>query len=46
MAVLVALPLTRATGLPKLLPSLWNCTVPVGVPLVEVTLVVKVTAWP
>ena len=32
MAALVALPLTSVTGLPKSLPSIRNCTVPVGVP--------------
>jgi hypothetical protein len=28
---LVALPPTKATGLPKITPSITNCTVPVGV---------------
>src|SRR5205807_192443 len=32
-ALLVALPRIRVTGAPKFLPSTWNWTVPVGVPL-------------
>src|SRR5437879_2273519 len=37
------------TGLPALLPSTWNCTVPVGVPApgaVTLIVAVKVTFWP
>src|SRR6266852_4868273 len=36
------------TGLPALLPSIWNCTVPVGVPVPGVVtpmVAVKVTFW-
>ena len=48
MAALVAAPLTRVTADPKLTPSAWNCTVPVGVGPAEVgeTVTEKVTAWP
>ncbi len=35
-----------ATGAPKLVPSILNCTVPVGVPDPEVTVAVNVTLWP
>src|SRR5271166_3237474 len=48
MGALVALPPLSATGAPKLTPSIWNCTVPVGVPapgILPVTVAVKVTAW-
>ena len=31
---------------PTLVPSIQNCTVPVGVPPPEATVAVKVTAWP
>src|SRR5438552_18977084 len=37
------------TGLPALLPSIWNCTVPEGVPPpgdVILIVAVNVTAWP
>src|SRR5712692_11635550 len=37
------------TGLPALLPSTWNCTVPVGVPApgpVMLIVAVKATFWP
>ena len=43
-----ALPATL-TALPALLPSIWNCTVPVGVPLAgfwSLTVAVKVKLWP
>src|SRR5439155_10470780 len=48
MLGLLAAPPLRATGLPKLLPSITNCTVPVGVPLplCGVTVAVKLTLWP
>jgi hypothetical protein len=42
----VAQPETSVTGEPKALPSILNCTVPVGVPVPAVTLAVKLTAWP
>ena len=35
--------------LPKFVPSIWNCTVPVGVPEpggLAATVAVKVTDWP
>jgi hypothetical protein len=37
------------TGTPAFVPSIWNCTVPVGVPepgAVTPTVAVKVTFWP
>jgi hypothetical protein len=43
-ALLVALPLERATGLPKFVPSTWNRTVPVAA--LGVTVAVKVTDCP
>ena len=49
MPALVALPLTSVTGLPKSLPSIRNCTVPLGVPepgALAATLAVKVTVCP
>ena len=49
VALLVALPFTSVTGAPKFEPSIWNCTVPVGVPEpggLDATVVVKVTDWP
>jgi hypothetical protein len=49
VAVLVATPPVRLTGLPKFVPSMTNCTVPVGVPLaaaVTLTVAVKLTFWP
>ena len=48
MALLVATPPTRVTGLPKFVPSIWNCTVPVGVPTgwLAATVAVKVTGRP
>ncbi len=46
-APLVALPPLRATALPKLVPLISNCTVPVGSPLelaaASLTVAVKVT---
>jgi hypothetical protein len=44
--VWVATPALRVTGVPELAPSITNCTVPVGVPLPEVTVAVNVTDWP
>ena len=49
MAPLVALPPETVTGDPKLLPSIANCTVPLGVPVpgaVALTVAVNVTDWP
>jgi hypothetical protein len=49
VAGLVASPPVRVTGLPKFVPSMTNCTVPVGVPLpgaVTLTVAVKLTLWP
>ena len=49
VAPLVALPPTRVTAVPKFVPSIWNCTVPVGVPEpggLAATVAVKVTDWP
>jgi hypothetical protein len=43
------MPFDSATGAPKLLPSMTNCTVPPGVTvpeLVSVTVAVKETGWP
>src|SRR6266498_138064 len=48
VAALVALPPDKVT-VPKLLPSILNCTVPVGVPepgATGVTVAVKVIDWP
>ena len=48
VAALVALPPDKVT-VPKLLPSILNCTVPVGVPepgATALTVAVKVTDWP
>ena len=48
-APLVATPPTRVTALPKFVPSIWNCTVPVGVSEpggLAATLAVKLTDWP
>ena len=42
----VAEPPLRATAPPKFAPSILNCTVPVGVPALEVTVAVKVTGAP
>jgi hypothetical protein len=45
----VAEPETSVTGEPKLLPSIANCAVPVGVPdpgATAATLAVKLTTWP
>ena len=43
----VAVPLVTATGEPTSLPSIHNCTVPVGpLPLLGVTVVVNVTDCP
>ena len=47
--LILALPPLSVTGPPKLEPSIWNCTVPPGVPApgaLAVTLAVKVTVWP
>jgi hypothetical protein len=44
VALLVALPLERATGLPKFVPPTWNCTVPPSG--IGLTLAVKVTDCP
>jgi hypothetical protein len=41
----VALPPDKLTGLPKFTPLVWNCTVPVGVGPVPLTVAVKVTDW-
>ena len=50
VAALVALLLLdRGTGPPKFAPSIWNCTLPVGVPdpgRLAATCAVKVTGWP
>jgi hypothetical protein len=46
---LVATPPVKLTGLPRLLPSITNWTVPVGVPLPAaptVTVAAKVMLWP
>jgi hypothetical protein len=48
-AVVTPPALFTPTGLPALLPSIVNCTMPVGVPLpgaVTVTVALKVTLWP
>ena len=45
---LVALPFTRVTAEPKLEPSTWNWTLPVGVPepgAAALTVTVKLIAW-
>jgi hypothetical protein len=45
----VAEPETNVTGEPNALPSIANCTVPVGVPApgaAAVTFAVKLTVWP
>jgi hypothetical protein len=42
----VAEPDASVTGEPNALPSIENCTVPVGVPAPDATLAVKLTAWP
>jgi hypothetical protein len=41
----VALPF-NATGAPAFVPSITNCTVPVGVPALDVTMAVNVTLSP
>src|SRR5438552_13394731 len=48
VAALMATPLLRFTGVPKFVPSTWNCTVPVGVPLpwLPATVAVKLIVWP
>src|SRR5439155_15121350 len=49
IAPLVALPPDRVTGVPKSVPSILNCTVPVRVPApgaTGLTVAVKVTDWP
>jgi hypothetical protein len=45
VAPLVAVPLLSVTGAPKLIPSIANCTVPVGVPAPD-TIAVNVTLCP
>jgi hypothetical protein len=47
-AALLATPPVKLTGLPKFVPSITNCTVPVGVPLpsLALTLAVKLAPWP
>ena len=43
----VATPLPfKDIGVPRLVPLSLNCTVPVGVPVPDVTVAVNVTAWP
>jgi hypothetical protein len=46
VAALVALPLTSVTAKPKFAPSIWNCTLPVGVETGPLTLAVKVMDCP
>jgi hypothetical protein len=49
VAVVTPLVVLTLAGLPVLLPSTWNCTVPVGVPApgaVILMVAVKVTLWP
>jgi len=49
VAPLLAPPPDNVTGNPKLLPSIANCTVPVGVPepgAAALTVAVKVADWP
>ena len=49
VATLAAKPLMSGTGLPNLVPSIWNCTVPVGVPILGLLaeiVAVKLTDWP
>ena len=41
-----ATPPARVRGAPTSLPSIENCTVPVGVPPAEARAAEKVTAWP
>ena len=44
-----ALPPSRETGDPKFVPSMWNCTLPVGAPApgdTGATVAVNVTPWP
>jgi hypothetical protein len=45
---LVAIPAARGTGMPKFVPSIWNWTVPVGIPRLGVLaaiVAVKLTGW-
>ena len=42
----VVLPLDRLPGAPNNAPSAYHCTVPVGVPMVDVTAAVKVIVRP
>ena len=46
VVVKVAVPAVRATGAPRLVTPSWNWTVPVGVPVPEVTVAVNDTDWP
>src|SRR5258707_3994373 len=49
MAPLLAVPPESVTEPPKTFPSIWNCTVPVGVPApgdAALMVAVKVTDWP
>jgi len=45
-AVVTPAVVVTVTGLPVLLPSIWNWTVPVGVPLGTLIVAVNVTLWP
>jgi hypothetical protein len=42
----LAEPDTSVAAEPNALPSILNCTVPVGVPVAVATFAVKLTAWP
>src|SRR5258708_13624134 len=49
MGAVVAVPPESVTEPPKTFPSIWNCTVPVGVPApgdAALMVAVKVTDWP
>src|SRR5947209_2359302 len=41
-AVVMPLVVLTLTGLPALLPSIWNCTIPVGVPKPDAVMIVAV----
>ncbi len=46
---LLATPEFSTTGAPKFTPSIWNCTLPVGVPApgeTVATVAEKLTGWP
>ena len=45
LRVMVAWPFVSVIGLPLLLLSSWNWTLPVGVPLAALIVAVKVTGW-